>query len=97
MIRIIFFGLFLSAKAYIDYPAVEPWNQDGLSYFPLEPELDSEQLKNYEEQALAQDFPIVYEEELRIPGEKPNTSESYLCTAFNQLNEKSISKSFSTY
>jgi len=99
MIRFILLGLFVATSAYINE---ELLGQDGVGYYPMDGQINPEQYEmlrtleelrrqEYERELAAQQEPgTIYEEELRIPGEKPRTNDSYLCTAFKQPAEKSI-------
>lgn len=70
-----------------DY-AVDP---ERFASVPEFSELQQEQFEREVSAAHGQD-PTVFEEELRIPGEKPKINDSYLCTAFRQqgVKQKSI-------
>lgn len=100
MIRLIsLFGLFLLSVNAQFYE--QPQEEAPDAFYPLGRD-QYEVLRNLEqfrrqqyERELVQEQSepqTVYEEELRIPGERPRANDSYLCTAFKQLNEKSISE-----
>lgn len=100
MIRFILLACAVTGQQYYapgllvesDLPyAVDP---EQFASVPKFSELQKEQFER--ELAIANDGEeaTVFEEELRIPGEKPKTNDSYLCTAFKQRStkQKSIGK-----
>ncbi|KAI6182679.1 Peptidylglycine monooxygenase [Aphelenchoides bicaudatus] len=93
----LFFGAATSQQYYyapgylIDSELADyPQNPEQFAAAP-EFSKDQEDQLNREVQAAQGEEATLFEEELRIPGEKPQTNDSYLCTAFKQQGkQKSI-------
>jgi len=104
MIRFLLCSLLvIPTSAYVNVYQQFPGGPFDEFEYPLEdperfadpaPEFSEQQLDQLERELASAkgQQPIVYEEELRIPGEIPKTNDSYLCTAFKQhhLRQKSI-------